>query len=131
MQDLTPSVDTVGEAGMVQKMKSRGWVRLKATNFWQAVFVRPFPSGKDRWKARFASLLSYVVGIFLLIPLMGASLVNDYMTSATPLEQMHKVTGVLVSVTICHRCPQLFGTKGVSFAFLSENPPCPVARALS
>jgi hypothetical protein len=89
-------------------MKSRGLAGLRATNLWQAAFVRAFPQGKDKWKTRFVSLLSYVFGIFLLIPLMSASLVDDYMTSPTPLEQMRKLTGVLVGVTSCHRCPQLF-----------------------
>ncbi len=87
------------------------WVRLKASNFWQAAFVRPYPPGKDKWKTRFATLLSYVVGIFLLIPLMSASLIDDYMTAPIPLGAMHKTTGVLVNITDCYRCPQLFEVK--------------------
>jgi hypothetical protein len=97
------------------------WARLKATNFWQAAFIRPFPSEESRWKTRLASTLSYAFGP-LLILLMSASLIDGYMTSVIPLESMHKTTGVLQSVTSCIKCPSLFEVRqqnGTSTIFSS------------
>ncbi|QLQ03520.1 MAG: hypothetical protein HZY77_12820 [Thiobacillus sp.] len=77
--------------------------RLKSSSIWQMAMVRPFPRGKDKWKTRFVSLLSYIFGFFVLIPLMSASLINDYMTSAIPLEQMHITSGILTAISECPR----------------------------
>lgn len=99
-------------------MKPSLWKRMTETNLWQAAFVRPFPTGKENWKTRFISLLSYVIGIFLLIPLMSASLIDDYLTSPIPLEQMQKVNGVLSDIVNCHRCPQLFTMRKQSGEFI-------------
>lgn len=84
--------------------------RLKSSSIWQMAVVRPFPRGKDKWKTRFISLLSYIFGFLVLIPLMSASLIDDYMTSAIPLERMHITSGTLTAISECPRAcvPTLF-----------------------
>ena len=45
-------------------MKSSGWTNLKATNFWQAAFVRPFPKSNVFWSPGLKALLAYAFGVF-------------------------------------------------------------------
>lgn len=85
--------------------------------------VRPFPRGRDKWKTRLVSLLSYIFGFFVFIPLMGASLINDYMTSAIPLEKMHITVGTLTAISECPRaCVPTLSVRAENFSSHVEFP---------
>ena len=76
--------------------------RLKASNFWQAAFVRPFPKSNVFWSPGLKALLAYAFGLFFLW--VGASsLVNDVLTWPTELDKMDRHVGVLTAIHVPKR----------------------------
>lgn len=84
-------------------MKLRGWEKLKATNFWQAAFVRPFED-KANWKRFMSIWMFYGFGLVLTVTSISM-LIDDVMSWPVPLEQMQKTSGILSSVEIQLRGP--------------------------
>lgn len=92
--------------GVKEGMKSSGWTRLKATNVWQAAFVRPFED-KANWKKHMAVLLSYSFGLLFVVSPM-TMLIDDALSWPVPLEQMQQTSGVLTDVVIQRRATSYF-----------------------
>jgi hypothetical protein len=82
--------------------------KIIRTHFWQAAFVRPFPSGQENWKTRTGAALAYVYGLFVFIPFSAEILINDYFVNYIPLSEMSTQTGKLVHISYCHRCEHFF-----------------------
>lgn len=78
-------------------MQLSRWARLKATNFWQAAFVRPFPKSKVFWSPGLKALLAYAFGL-LFLWVETIFLVNDALTWPTELEKMDRHIGVLKTI---------------------------------
>lgn len=94
------------------------------TQFWQAAFVRPFPSGQDNWKARTGAALAYVFGLLVFVPFSAQFLINDYFVNHIPLSEMPTQTGKLVHISYCHRCENYYlveGRDGVLYKFSFAN----------
>jgi hypothetical protein len=59
-------LDVLGATNMRREsMQSSRWTRLKATDVWQAAFVRPFEDKKN-WKKAVGALLAYAFGLVLI-----------------------------------------------------------------
>ena len=92
MQDPTPKYSTPGR-----------WTRLKASNFWQAAFVRPFRD-KTNWKKFMATWLSYAFGLLFVVA-STSMLIDDGLSWPVPLDQMQKTSGRLSGVVTQRRGP--------------------------
>jgi hypothetical protein len=69
--------------------------RLAATWLWQAAFVRPFED-KLNWKKIMAVQLSYWFGLLFLV-LGGTFLIDDSLRWPSPLDDMQRISGTIVS----------------------------------
>lgn len=79
------------------------WARIKATNFLQAAFVRPFEDKKN-WTKQMATLLSYAFGLLFVVTSISM-LIDDALSWPMPIEQMQKISGNLSNVVISRRGP--------------------------
>lgn len=80
------------------------WKKFKASNFFQAAFFRPFPSG-DRYKyKRFRAFLAYSLGLVFTIT-SCETLIDYNLSSLVPLSQMDRDEGKIIKIS--------FGRRGI------------------
>lgn len=84
-----------------QNLKSNAWVRLRASNFWQAAFVRPFDDKKN-WKRAVGTLLAYAFGLLFIVAPITA-LIDGSLNVPVALDQMRSDAGQITDIAIGRR----------------------------